>query len=238
MNELQLPGNHENETQSGPKKLSTGTESERLKTLRTELRKDPLFQEAVKAYQTLAEKRCDMEMVKEYVGSAAEYEGGNLGHLVTFGLPRGQEIARRLRVVNRQITKLAKRVAEIREVAGFTTHMVEADAYSVPEELENIASKLSRVCTEGFGEWFPQREAVLDLLELVQRTTGRPHYAEVSALINAELVWQAAVYGGELPDPQFDPDSLKMLFKRHKQRETARLRKQSETRYGVREPDV
>jgi hypothetical protein len=61
MHELQLPGNHERKPESEPKKLAYRTEKERLQALRTELRKDPLIQEAIKAYHTFAEKRCDME---------------------------------------------------------------------------------------------------------------------------------------------------------------------------------
>lgn len=232
MNELPLTANHEREPGSGPKKPAYRTEKERLQALRTELRKDPLIQAAIKAYRTLAGKGCDMDMVEECVGSAAEYGGGNLGHLVTFGLPTSREIARRIRVMVRQIRKLAKRAAEINEIRGFSTHMVEADAHSVPKELAYIASKLARIRTEGFGEWSPQRDAILDLLEHVERRTRRPHYSEISVLINAELVWQAAVYRYELPDPQFDPDGLKMLFKRHKEREAARIKRRTEMNNG------
>jgi hypothetical protein len=179
-----------------------------------------------------------MEMVDEYVMSVAEYKSGNLGRRLAFGIPIGHEIYCNIQAINRQLTKLAKRVAELRGIRGFGTHMAQAGADSAPEELENIAAELSCVRTEGFSDWFPQRETIIDLLELVRTATGRPHYAEVYELINAALVWHATKNRRPIPDPQFDPDSLKMLFRRHKQRETARLRKQSETRYGVRKPDV
>ena len=116
--------------------------------------------------------------------------------------------------------------------------MVEAGAYSVPEELETIAGKLSRDSTEGFGDWFPQRENIIDLLELIERATGRPHYNEVCDLLNAELIWRASLERWEIPEPQFDPDTLKMMFNRYKKREAARIRKRSEVNNEVHEVNV
>jgi hypothetical protein len=131
-------------------------------------------------------------------------------------------------LISRQLTKLANQAAEFRKIWGFWEHMVDADAIHVPEELMNIAARVSCLSTTGFGDWFPQREAILDLLELVQTATGRPHYVEVSLLINAELVWAAAKHGRPIPDMAFDPDSLKMIVKRAKQRQAAITKKRSE----------
>lgn len=117
---------------------------------------------------------------------------------------------------------------ELRSIWGLWEHLIDADVLSVPEELQKIAAKLSCVRTEGFGDWFPQRDAIVDLLELVRTTTGRAHYVEVSLLINAQLVWNAAKHGRPIPDMEFDPDSLKMIVKRHKQRQAAKVRKRAE----------
>ena len=136
-------------------------------------------------------------------------------------IPTGQEVSRNIRSIDRQLRKLAQRVAELRAIWGLWARMVDAGAVHAPEELENIAAKLSCVRTEGFGDWFPQREAIIDLLETVRTATGRAHYAEVSLLINAELVWSAAKSGREIPDMQFDSDSLKMIAKRDKERQAA-----------------
>src|SRR5205823_2901784 len=109
----------------------------------------------------------------------------------------------------------------------FWGQMVNAGAIHAPEELEGIAAKLSGIRTLGIGAWFPQRESIIDLLELVRTTTGKAHYAEVSWLINAALIWNATKNGREIPDLKFDRDSLKMIFKRHKLRLTASVRKLS-----------
>jgi hypothetical protein len=108
--------------------------------------------------------------------------------------------------------------------------MVDADAVHVPEELGKIATRLSCVRTEGFGDWFPQREAIIDLFEVVRKTTGRAHYAEVSLFINAALVWQATKNGREIPDREFDADSLKMIVKRDKQRQAAIAKKRAKVK--------
>jgi hypothetical protein len=130
--------------------------------------------------------------------------------------------------MSRQLTKLAHRAAELRNIWGLWERMVDADVLSVPEELRRIAAKLSCVRPEGLGDWFPQRDAIIDLLELVRTTTGRAHYVEVSLLINAQLVWNATKHGQSVPDLEFDADSLKMIVKRHKQRQAAKVKKRAE----------
>jgi len=223
MNDLPLPGKSESESPHRPKDVATRTPGERLQALWNE----PLFQDALKAYRRLAKEGCDIGVVLDYVGKVAGYESGNLGRL-GLQIPTGQEISRNIRAISRQLTKLAHRVAELRGIWEFWAHMVDAEALYVPEELQNIAGRLSCVCTEGVGEWFLQRDAIIDLLEHVRTATGRPHYAEVSLLINAELIWRATKNGRTIPDMVFDPDSLKMIVKRHKRRQAASVKKRSE----------
>ncbi len=212
------PTNLQFESQHGRK--------EQLLVLWTKLRKDPLFQDALKAYRTLAAEGCDIRAAKAHLGRVAGYKKGNGRR--SLQMPTGQAISRKIRTMNRQLRKLADRAAELRSIWGLWESMVDADVLSVPEELQRIAAKLSCVRTEGLGDWFPQRDAIVDLLELVQTTTGRAHYVEVSLLINAQLVWNAAKYGRPIPDMKFDPDSLKMFAMRHKQREAAKASKRAE----------
>lgn len=54
--------------------------------------------------------------------------------------------------------------------------MTDAEAFRVPEELEDIVGRLSLVSTAGFAEWNPQREAILDLLDLVHRPVSSLQY--------------------------------------------------------------
>jgi hypothetical protein len=126
---------------------------------------------------------------------------------------------------------LAEEIGEIRRTRGFMGDMTDAEAFRVPEELEDIVGRLSLVSTAGFAEWNPQREAILDLLDLVRSTTGRYHYQEVAQMIEGQRLWVAAKYQRPFPDMKFDADSLKMILRRHKQRvngEDERRKKQQE----------
>jgi hypothetical protein len=217
----------------GPKDLTTRTQEARLQALRSKLWKnDPLFQQAGKAYLRLAKRGCDMRVAMGYVGRAAGYNSGNIGRRA-FGRPTGGQMSRELRVINRGLKKLAKRADKLRKIWGFWERMVDANAVHAPEELVNIAARLACISTEGFGDWFPQQEAIIDLFELVRKTTGRPHYVEISLLINAELIWRAEKKGRAIPDKEFDPESLKMIVKREKERQAAIVRKRSEMKQKV-----
>src|SRR5205823_4044949 len=136
----------------------------------------------------LAAKGCDISVVPGYLGRIAGYQGGNLGPKM-FKTLGGPEISRRLRSYKRQLEKMAKKIAEIRRTRGFMGNMTEAQAFHIPEELEDIAVRLSLVSVEGFNDWNPQKEAILDLLELVKSSTGRHHYQEFACLIEAERLW-------------------------------------------------
>jgi hypothetical protein len=229
MNRSPIPRKPKAEAQGVVKDGAARTEEKRLQALRTELRNEPLFQNAENAYRRLAKEGCNMHVVMGHVGRVAAYKSGNIGRK-GFRIPTGQEVSRKIQSINRQLTKLAHRVAELRGIWGLWARIVEADAVHVPEELKRIAAKLSCVRIEGFWEWFPQREAILVLLEQVRTKTGRAHYAEISALINAELVWRAAKNGRSIPEMKFDRDSLKMIVKRGKQRQAAIVRKRSEVK--------
>jgi len=215
--------------QAGRKDKETSTSEERLQALRIKLSKERWFQDAEEASGRLANEGCDMPVLMGSVRRIAGYPSGNIGRKA-FRIPTGQEVSREIRSIDQQLRNLAKRTAELRKIWGLWARMVEAGAVHVPEELENIAAKLSSVRTQDFWEWFPQREAILELVEQVRTATGRPHYTEVSLLINAELIWVAAKNGRAVPDLKFDSDSLKMIVKRDKQRQALRDRRRSEVK--------
>ena len=181
MNGSPVPGNPNPGTQDIAKDVGSTTQEARLQALRTELWKGSLFQNAGEAYRTLAKQGCDMGVAMGYVRRVAGYKRGNGRR--TFQIPPSQAISRKARLISRQLTKLANRAAELRKIWGFWEHMVDADAIHVPEELMNIAARLSCLNAAGFGDWFPQQEALLDLLDLVRTATRRPHYVEVSLLM-------------------------------------------------------
>ena len=128
------------------------------------------------------------------------------------------KVDRQLRARAYQLRKVARRMAELRKVWGLWERLVEAGCLHVPEELQQTAAKLSRVRTKGYADWNPHQEAVLDLLGLVQSTTGRYHYAEVSDLINGFYYYQALRQGRTPDDMQYDVDILKMVVSRQRQR--------------------
>lgn len=233
-----MPGNPKPEPKGAAKDAATRMREERLQALRNKLWKnDPLFQQAGKAYLRLAKRGCDMGVAMGYVGRVAGYNSGNMGRRA-FGRPTGGQMSRELRVINRGLKKLAKRAARLRKIWGFWERMVGANASHAPEELVNIAARLSCISTEGFGDWFPQREAIIDLFELVRKTTGRPHYVEASLLINAELVWRAEKKGRAIPHKEFDPESLKMIVRREKLRQAAVARKRRKIRKRLKSPSM
>jgi hypothetical protein len=230
MNDLPATG-RKPQSQHVENDAETRAREEKLRALRIKLGNEPLFQNAVKASRRLAEKGCDVPVLMGLVGRVAGYKRGNGRR--GFRIPSRQAISRKVRSIEHQLRKLSKQTAELRAIWGFWEHMVDADTFRVPEELEKIAAKLSCISTEGFGDWFPQRDAIIDLLEQVRTTTGRAHYPEISTLINAELVWRAEKNGKLVPNMQFDADSLKMIFKRQKARQAAVARKRSEMKQKV-----
>jgi hypothetical protein len=82
--------------------------------------------------------------------------------------------------------------------------MLGARINHIPNELEAMAERLSRVSTGGFAEWH-QRDAIPRSIGFVRALTGRYHYEEVSLLISAEVVSEAMKRG---PDLSFDPAVL------------------------------
>lgn len=189
----------------------------RLEAVRQEFSRDPQYQAATEAAIKLAKAGCDLRVVMGYLRRIAGYKPGNAGRVFT--TLTGEQISRKLRGHKRQLEKLAGEIADIRRIRGFMGNMVEANAFHVPEELLDIAVRLSLVPTEGVCEWHPQREAILDLLELVRTSTGRCHYREVATLIEAERVWVELKNKRPIPDIKFDADGLKMILQRHKQRQ-------------------
>lgn len=194
---------------------------EQLASLREKFQEDALGRSATAAMLRLVAKGCDPMIIQAYAGRAAAYKSGNCG---IFRYKRGpQETARKLRAINRQLKKLAKRAADLRTIWGFWSRMVQADCIRVPEELEEIAGRLSRIQVQGYADWHPQREALLDLLDHVRSSTGRYHYAEISDLINAESTWRAMKRGQPPPDFQHDADSLKMMVQRWRKERRAQI---------------
>jgi hypothetical protein len=185
---------------------------EYIDNLRATLRKEPLFQASEAAYMLLRDKGCNMMKVQRYLDDIVGYKSGNMGKYQR-RQPR-KEIARKLRAIAKQLRKGAQEIEALRNVWSFKQRMLDSAAYHCPEGLLEMANQLTQTRTQGFGDWHPQREAILGLLHLVESETGRYHYPQVSNLINAEMVWKARVYKQPIPEPRFDVDSLKMMIQR------------------------
>jgi len=191
-----------------------------LSELKGQIQKDPFFQRATETLRQLAAKGCDPMVIHGYAGRVAGYKSGNLGARM-YGGPGAPKIARRIRAISGQLKKLAGQIEDLKRIRSFWSRMTEASCFHIPEELEEIAERLSRIRTKGFRDWNPQREAILDLLDHVRSSTGRYHYEEVSLLINAELVWRAMKRKQPPPEPRHDVDSLKMIIQRWKKERRA-----------------
>jgi hypothetical protein len=186
-----------------------------LERLRELLSREPLFQAADEAFARLQKKGCDLYIMLAYLNRFSGYKSGNLGYRVYGAKPK--EISRDIRSIARQIKKAAKRIEKLRSMWwGMYGRVVAAGCYHFPEELYRMVECLSNIRLEGYGEWNPQREAILDLLDHVRSATGRYHYNEVSMLINARLVKTAVERRQCLPDLRYDVDSLRMLIQRYK----------------------
>ena len=159
------------------------------------------------AMRQLAAEGCDPLVVRAFAGRVAAFKRGN------FGAP-GAETARKIRALKRLAEKAAKQAAELTCIRGFWSPLAQADCLRLPEEFEGIVERLSRVQAKGYADWYPQRNAIIDLLEHVHSCTGRYHYPEVSTLINAEIAWWALKREEPAPEIRHDVDSLKMIIQR------------------------
>jgi len=204
--------------------MSTLSEQQ-LAELRAEFQKDPMGSRATKAILRLKEKGCDPIIVLAYAGRVAGYKSGN--HGVAMHKRGPQDSARHLRAIKCQLRKLAKRTVDLRRIWGLWGRMVEADCVHIPEELEEIANRLSRIQIKGYADWHPQRESLLDLLDHVRSSTGRYHYGEVSDIINGEMTWRAMKYGQPLPEFEYDLDNMKMMVQRWRKADRASIAKLS-----------
>ena len=188
-----------------------------LPELADELQNYPYLQTAAKTYRQLEIKGCDFMVIRSYVDRAAGYKRGSV---YLYGKHRG--IARQIRGISVQLKKLAKRIEYLRKIWGFRDRLDDTNCLLAPEELKDLAHRLSKVKTRGLAGWNPQREAIRDLLDHVRTSTGRYHYAEVSLLINAERTWRAMKHDRPLPELSHDVDSLKMIVQRwNKERRAA-----------------
>lgn len=138
-----------------------------LQELKRQLQDDPLFQQANEAYRKLARQGCDVIVLQAYIGRVVGYKSGNVGR--HFPGPDAKSIARTIRGMQRQLRKAASQVDYLNRICGFWGRMVEANCVHMAEELEVLAERLSSVAVKGFGEYYPQREAILDALDLVKQ---------------------------------------------------------------------
>ena len=208
------------------KRATDAPDRQWLENLREQLAREPLFQAADEAFSRLREKGCETHIMLAYLNRIAAYKSGNLrARLYKDANPK--KIGRKIRGIARQLRRAAKRIENLRSMWwGMYERVITAGCYHFPEELERMAQSLSRIYLKGYGEWNPQREGVLDLLDHVRSATGRFHYTEVSTLINARLTRQALERKQPLPDLKYDVDSLRMLIQRYKKEckaEDARL---------------
>lgn len=178
---------------------------------------DPLCKNAAKAMVTLIKKGCERHLIEGYLRGIVGCRRTKSGIRVYKG-PKPAEAARQLRGCAHQLRKVAQRIEELRGVWGLWGRLVDAQCIHSPEELREIAMRLSRVRTKGYAHWNPHREALLDLLEQVKSTTGRYHYAEISDLINAFYAYNSLKHRRKMPDELiYDVDSLKMILSRQRQ---------------------
>jgi hypothetical protein len=186
---------------------------------------DPLCKSASRAMATLLKKGCEPHLIegdlRRIVGTARRKSG-----IQIYKGPKPAEASRQLRGCARQIRKVAQRIAELRKVWGLWGRLVNGQCIHLPEELSEIAERLSRVYTAGYAHWNPHREALLEFLERVKSVTGRYHYAEISNLINAFYAYSAVKHGRKMPDELiYDVESLKMIMSRQRRLDTAKLGK-------------
>jgi hypothetical protein len=194
---------------------------QQLAELKAKFYNDALGRSAIAALQRLKAKGCDLMVIQGYLGRVVGYKSRNVGVIIH---GRGaHKVARRLRGIKRQLEKLAKETADVRSIWGFGSRMAEAKCMHIPEELEEMARNLSRVRVRGFADWYPQREAIIDLLDHVRSHMGRYHYEDVSTLINAEIAWRALKRGEVPAELSHDVDSLKMIVQRWKREQRIKL---------------
>lgn len=199
---------------------------QQLEELRRKFSQEPHYKKATEALSRLLALGCDLGVIQGYIGRAASYKYKNMG--VVMRKPKAHVTARKVREFSKQLEKLAKQGAEIRRTWGFGSRLIEAGCMHIPEELQKMAWRYSRVRVKGYTSWYPGREAVLDLLDHIHSSTGRYHYAEVSLLINTEATWRALKRGQDSPEVIFEVDSLKMLVQRWKREQAAKLKGSTE----------
>lgn len=178
---------------------------------------DPLCKGASKAMATLLKKGCERHLIEGDLRRIVGIARSKFGIQIYKG-PTPTEAARQLRGCARQLRKVAEHIAELRTLWGLWGRLVDGQCIHLPEELSEIAERLSRVRTKGYAHWNPHREALLDLLERVKSVTGRHHYPEISELINAFYAYSALRRGRKMPGELiYDVDSLKMIVSRQRQ---------------------
>ena len=186
---------------------------------------DPLCRSASKAMATLLKKGCERHLIEGDLRRIVGHKRSKSGTQIYEG-PGPAEAARQLRGCARQLRKVAERIAELRKLWGLWGRLVDGHCIDLPEELSEIAERLSRVQTKRYAHWNPHREALLDLLERVKSVTGRYHYAELSDLINAFYAYNALKHGRNMPDELiYDVDSLKMILSRQRRFDAQRYGK-------------
>jgi len=183
--------------------------------------KDPLCQSASRAMETLEEKGCELHLIDGYLRRIVFYRDMDVAPFFMSGRVL-YHVNRQLRDLPRQIRKLAKRLHDLSANPAVWGRLLETRCHTAHVELLRIADELSqasrlRAETNNF-----HREAILDLLDLVHRTTGRYHYSEIADLINAAYCWQAIRKGEEIPDMQYDVARLKMIVFRGNRKLTTR----------------
>ncbi len=186
---------------------------------------DPLCKSASKAMATLLKKGCERHLIEGQLRRIVGYTRRKSGIRMYKGLEPA-EAARQLRGCARQLRKVAERIAKLRKTWRLWGRLVEGQSIHLPEQLSEIAERLSRVQTKGYANWNPHREALLDLLERVKSDTGRYHYRELSDLVNAFYAYSALKHGKKMPDELiYDVDSLKMIVSRQRQLDARKYRK-------------
>lgn len=184
-------------------------------------RDSPLCRRASEAYKALVKQGCEPQLIDAYLRRIVGYK--DLSYVPVF--LRGAklyQINRQWRELLRQIRKITGRLEELMRVPVVWERLSRSGCASAPSELSRIADRLSQASKTRTSRSNPHREAILDLLDLIRRATGRYHYSEAADLINAAYYWRALRRGEDARDLSYDVDSLKAMARRQKRRTAAK----------------
>lgn len=186
-----------------------------------EWHEDPLYKSASQAYALLVKKGYERHLIDGHLRRIVSYKDIIFAPAFCRGAAL-YRLTREMLQLSRRIQKIARRVEKLRSHWAVWGRYVDAGCIRAPEELRDIAKRIDAAHKLQPSKHNSHRAAIIDLLDQIQRTTGRYHYSQVADLINAAYCWPAIRRGEDLPDPSYDVDSLKAMIRRQKQIDSAK----------------